>query len=104
MNILEDIKKQHPAVEVSGWDWNSKNGFSKRPFPWSHFYITWDGYLVPCCSKPFPKELNFGNVFENGVISCLNIAEFEDFRAGWYKNNPQEFCNKCHFIGIEPLT
>ncbi len=108
--FLEELKRvdavsaNHPFVEVSNWDYKSKNEFKKCPFPWTHFYICWNGFVTPCCSKPFPKELNFGNVFENGVMGCLNSKDFTKFRELWHKNQTHQFCRKCHFIEIEPIT
>ncbi len=107
--FLNELKKaqgaeeQAPGVEVTYWDYKSKNEFKKCVFPWTHFYICWNGFLTPCCSKPFPKELNFGNVFEHGVMSVLNGSSFRQFRKGWYTNQAPDFCRKCHFIDLEPI-
>ncbi len=107
--FLDELKKakftekQFPNVEVTFWDYKSKNEFQKCLFPWTHFYICWNGFLTPCCSKPFPKELNFGNVFEQGVMPVLNGSSFRQFRKMWYLNQTHRFCNKCHFIELEPI-
>ena len=73
-------------------------GFITCPYPWKGFYITWDGFLVPCCAKPFPKEKNFGNVFKKGLLNCLNDKDFIEFRAMAKKNITPDFCKRCHFI------
>lgn len=90
-------------VDVSFWDYESENGFNKCPFPWSHFYISWDGYLPPCCAKPFPKELSFGDLNKSGLIDCLNSKEFQNFRSLWYKNITPGFCKKCHFTDLKAI-
>ncbi len=59
-------------VTLSLYDYTTKNGFKKCIYPWIHNYVSWDGYMVPCCARPFPKELHFGNVFEQGVLNSLN--------------------------------
>ena len=100
--LVKDSIRKHPDVQVSLWDFNSKNNFKRCPFPWTHFYITWNGYLVPCCSKPFPKELHFGNVFDQGLKTCLNSAAFKSMRINWFENKPPVFCSKCHFIDLGP--
>ncbi len=103
---LENLKnsaKTYPGINVALWDQHTPPGFRKCPFPWSHFYITWDGYLVPCCAKPFPKELSFGNVFQSGVMNCLNSPAFRNFRKMWYKNQTPPFCSKCHMIDLPSL-
>jgi radical SAM protein with 4Fe4S-binding SPASM domain len=74
---------------------STDNGFKSCPYPWNYFYVSWDGYLPPCCAKPFPKELNFGNVFENGLMKSLNSEGFMNFRKMWYKNKTPDFCRKC---------
>ena len=59
--------------------------------------------MTPCCAKPFPKELNFGNVFETSLMQCLNSKEYRQFREMWYKNETPEFCKKCHVVDLEPI-
>ena len=90
-------------VELSIWDVKTKNEFKKCHLPWNHFYISWDGWLTPCCAKPFPKELNFGNVYESSLMSCLNSPAYKDFRLMWYKNITPDFCKKCHVIDLKPI-
>lgn len=90
-------------VVLSVWDFRSPAGFQKCHLPWSHFYISWDGYMTPCCAKPFPKELNFGNVFEEGLMTCLNKPEYRAFRQMWYENKTPDFCRKCHMVDMAPI-
>jgi radical SAM protein with 4Fe4S-binding SPASM domain len=92
-----------PNVIVTNRNFRTDNGFRKCPFPWTHFYICQDGFIAPCCAKPFPKELNFGNVFNNHVIEVLNSTQYRNFRQLWFANKTPSFCNKCHFIYIEPI-
>ncbi len=103
LDNLKNSAKKYPGIDIAVWDQNTPPGFRKCPFPWSHFYITWDGFLVPCCAKPFPKELNFGNVFQSGVMNCLNGPAFRDFRKMWYKNQTPPFCTRCHMIDLPSL-
>jgi radical SAM protein with 4Fe4S-binding SPASM domain len=98
-----DLSKQSGTVELSIWDIKKKNEFKKCHLPWNHFYISWDGYMTPCCAKPFPKELNFGNVFETSLMQCLNSKEYRSFRKMWYKNETPEFCKKCHVVDLKPI-
>jgi radical SAM protein with 4Fe4S-binding SPASM domain len=98
-----DLSKQLKNVELSIWDVKKKNEFKKCHLPWNHFYISWDGYMTPCCAKPFPKELNFGNVFETSLMQCLNSKGYRAFRKMWYKNETPDFCQKCHVVDLQPL-
>lgn len=90
-------------IDFTTWDFKSEAGFKKCDFPWSHFYVTWDGYATPCCAKPFPKELNFGNVFEDGLLNCLNSDDYQEFRAQWYRNETPKFCEKCHMVDMPAI-
>ncbi len=100
---LEKTIKDTPEVLVTERNFKTDNSFQKCPFPWTHFYISWDGFVPPCCAKPFPKELNFGNVFNSKIIYILNSNRYREFRKLWFRNTPPNFCNKCHFIDIEPI-
>lgn len=103
IDALDEVIAQTPEVLVSQNNFSTENGFRKCPFPWTHFYISWDGYVPPCCAKPFPKELNFGNVFDAKVIDVLNSEAYQRFRRRWFQNSPPAFCHKCHFIDLEPV-
>ena len=100
---LEKTINDTPEVLVTERNFRTDNSFKKCPFPWTHFYISWDGYVPPCCAKPFPKELNFGNVFNSMIIDIFNSNKYREFRTLWFRNTPPVFCNKCHFIDIEPI-
>jgi radical SAM protein with 4Fe4S-binding SPASM domain len=103
LNSLEKAIGQHPEVTVTNKNFVTQNSFQKCPFPWTHFYITWDAYMVPCCAKPFPKEMNFGNVRGRKVIDVLNSTQYQKFRKMWFENKSPIFCEKCHFLNIEPV-
>jgi len=100
---LEHTIKDNPEVIVTERNFETDNSFQKCPFPWTHFYISWNGFVTPCCAKPFPKEMNFGSVFNSRVIDILNSEKYKEFRRLWFKNTPPAFCDKCHFIDIEPI-
>lgn len=100
---LENTIKSVPEVFVNERNFKTDNNFQKCPFPWTHFYVSWDGYMPPCCAKPFPKELHFGNVNNKKLIDILNSIEYKDFRNMWFNNCPPAFCNKCHYIDIKPI-
>ncbi|MCH8331226.1 MAG: radical SAM protein [Bacteroidetes bacterium] len=98
-NLAEEL-----GIELTTFDFDTAPGFRKCMYPWSHFYISWDGYMTPCCAKPFPQELHFGNVFEDGLMKCLNSNGFRNFRSMWYRNETPEFCEKCHMIELTVIS
>ncbi len=92
-----EIARQN-NVEIIYPKFSGENGFSFCPYPWNHFYVSWDGFLVPCCAKPFPKEKNFGNVFKTDLMSCINNEEFFSFREMSRQNITPDFCKRCHYV------
>jgi radical SAM protein with 4Fe4S-binding SPASM domain len=79
-------------------DLDAPKGFRHCDYPWDNFYITWDGYSVPCCAKPFPKEKQFGNVFTDGLMPVLNSEDYQQFRHLSRDNITPDFCERCHKI------
>jgi radical SAM protein with 4Fe4S-binding SPASM domain len=75
--------------------WTKKE--TKHPcwFLWSYPYITWDGYVTPCCARPFPKEFNFGNVFETDFREIWNSKKYRDFRKSFTSKAIPEICIGC---------
>jgi radical SAM protein with 4Fe4S-binding SPASM domain len=94
INVIEQAKK-YPGIEFTYPNFETSNNFQMCPYIWNYFYVSWDGYLPPCCAKPFPKELSFGNVFKDGLIDSLNSSSFIDFRNIWMNKKRPEFCSKC---------
>ena len=97
LHALKETQKQVKEVVVNYHSFETDHSFRACPFPWTHFYICWDGYITPCCAKPFPKELHFGNVFNSSVIEVLNSESLRHWRTCWFKNQTPAFCDKCHF-------
>jgi len=100
---LEEVIKNTKNVLVTEKNFKTQNSFQKCPFPWTHFYVTQDGYVPPCCAKPFPKEKNFGNVFNSNLIDVLNSSDFISWRKLWFKDKTPDFCKKCHLVNIKPV-
>ena len=85
--------------ELSLLPFQENPNFQDCPFPWEHPYITWNGYLVPCCGKPFPKLLNFGNVFEtDDFMAVFNGEKIQEFRRQWQRNEAPRFCHNCQYV------
>ena len=98
VNAVEEVKAMAAKwgdMEITGLDYPADGSFHDCIFPWEYPYITWDGYYVPCCGKPFPKLLHFGNVFEQELIEVLNSSQAQAFRRAWQRNIPPAFCHNC---------
>ncbi|MDL2314704.1 radical SAM protein [Bacteroidales bacterium OttesenSCG-928-C19] len=101
LEVEQEMRKTSENIKDVLVTWKSfttDGCFQKCNLPWTHFYICWNGFVTPCCTKPFPKELNFGNVFEKGVMNVLNGKEFREFRKLWYANKTPLFCKNCHYV------
>lgn len=100
----KELASEYPNVELTFYDFESPASFKKCRFMWNYFYITWDGFVPPCCAKPFPKEKHFGNAFEQPLIEILNTKDYQDFRQHWFNEVSPEFCDKCFNQNLPQLT
>ena len=91
------------GVEVAYFDMREARDFSYCEYPWNNFYISWEGWLVPCCAKPFPALLNFGSVVGGSVLDCVNHPALVDFRRLWRERLSPEFCRNCHLQHPGPV-
>lgn len=97
---MRQVSSNWKNMEITGPDFSVNGEFHDCIFPWKYPYITWDGYYVPCCGKPFPKLLNFGNVFTEDFMSVLNSQKAQKFRKMWQNNTPPSFCHNCQLTSI----
>lgn len=100
-NIVRKKGNEYADMEVTGMEYPQNGEFRDCIFPWQYPYITWNGYYVPCCGKPFPKLLNFGNVFtDGGVMKVLNSKKAQSFRRMWQANKAPQFCHNCQLVNF----
>ena len=95
LKVLEQAITLDKSIHVSKPTLEYDGAFSKCIFPWSHFYITWNGFVVPCCVKPFPKVMNFGSLHEETPITILNNKKYREFRRAWNLHEVPVFCRRC---------
>lgn len=98
LHHLKELQHTHPGLTFDAESQPGKGNFQECMYLWHHNYITWDGYMVPCCIKPFPLEKNFGNVFEKGVMAVINGPEYRQWRQLWQQNIAPQFCEHCGTI------
>ncbi|MHA1273711.1 MAG: radical SAM protein [Promethearchaeota archaeon] len=56
-------------------------------------YITWDGYITPCCHIENPKLFNFGNILQNSFKKIWNSPKYRYFRINHF--DPKSICKLC---------
>jgi radical SAM protein with 4Fe4S-binding SPASM domain len=64
-------------------------------WPWTGVYITYDGFVMPCCMISTPDRLNFGNILESSFESIWNSERFSAFRERLRTEDPPEVCGAC---------
>ncbi len=72
---LESTIRDTKKITVTNKNFETEKGFQKCPFPWTHFYICWDGFVPPCCAKPFPKELKWGSGLPRHMWQHLSVPQ-----------------------------
>ena len=69
--------------------------------PWfkSKCFITWDGYVTPCCLRPNPVPFNMGNIFNTNISRIWNNREYLNLRQALSNEKPTSLCRNCSYIG-----
>ena len=98
LNKVVEVSKRNDDMEITFPNFSRINEFTMCRFVLDYFNITWDGFIPPCCTKPFPKVLHFGNAFEDGVSNTLNSKEYQEFRKVLLNKKVPEFCLKCFYV------
>lgn len=73
---------------------NPINGKNVCPDAFFSAYITWDGYITPCCMLPCSNVFNFGNVLHEPFSKIWNNAKYQKFRKEISKGTPA-VCRGC---------
>ncbi|MBD5294677.1 MAG: radical SAM protein [Bacteroides sp.] len=92
------LEKAHdyPELEITGLDIQPEGTFHVCPLVYNSFQINQDGFVPPCCAKPFSKLMSFGNVKDSDVLSVLNSAAAKDFQRCWQMSRVPDFCRNCN--------
>ncbi len=70
-------------------------GRERCSWPWMGAYISYQGYMMPCCMVATPDRVNFGNVTGRLTTGVWNSKEFNTFRAQLESDQPPEICRTC---------
>lgn len=61
-------------------------------------YISWNGYVMPCCIRPDYQDFNFGNVFEKNIRDIWNSYGYINFRKELASGKVPLLCKGCSYI------
>jgi radical SAM protein with 4Fe4S-binding SPASM domain len=70
-------------------------GRDRCDWPWTGAYISYEGYMMPCCMVSTPDRANFGKVSERTLTSVWNSEEYNKFREQLDSPNPPDICRSC---------
>ena len=64
-------------------------------WPFLSCYISYDGYVTPCCIRQDPTALNFGNIFSMPFKKIWNSQKYKAFRRTMITDLPNIVCDNC---------
>lgn len=70
-------------------------GPKRCSWPWTGGYISYQGYVMPCCMVSTPDRINFGSSAEVPVEQVWNSTGFQAFRGQLSSDTPPEVCAAC---------
>ena len=70
-------------------------GRERCDWPWTGAYVTYDGYLLPCCMVATPDRANLGNLADGTFEELWHGAAYRDFRARLDSDEPPDVCKSC---------
>jgi radical SAM protein with 4Fe4S-binding SPASM domain len=70
-------------------------GYENCPWHRGGVYISWQGYVTPCCQRPDPRTIHFGNVLEQPFEAIWNSDKYRRFRDELAAGRPPETCRTC---------
>ncbi|HNW93662.1 MAG TPA: radical SAM protein [bacterium] len=66
-----------------------------------HIFITWDGFLTPCCLRADPEVFTFGNILQQSAAVLFSSEKYRAFKRALRDNRPHPLC--CHCPSLETL-
>jgi MoaA/NifB/PqqE/SkfB family radical SAM enzyme len=70
-------------------------GQERCDWPWTSAYISFQGYMMPCCMVSTPELINFGLVNHHNLEEIWNGPEYTDFRRQLSSDQPHPMCGAC---------
>ena len=64
-------------------------------WPWRSIYITWNGFVTPCCKILDYRTPSFGNLLEEDLESIWNGKEYQKYRKFLKKRKALPSCVGC---------
>lgn len=92
MNSLSDKCKRYNL----GFSFTtSEKKFSTCWWPNGGIYVTYDGFITPCCLRMDPSVYNFGNIFKDSIDVIFNGEKYQGFRRDFKEGRAPDICSNC---------
>ncbi len=98
----EDLDRIRAEVDSLSWDWSlparmmgPTEGYENCSWYRGGIYVSWEGYVTPCCQRPDPRTINFGNILEQSFGAIWNSDAYRRFREALAAGRPPETCRTC---------
>jgi len=75
--------------------WGEEKCYNPCRFPWTYVYVTWDGFVQPCCFRTSHKEYNLGNLLKDDFRTLWNSVEYRNFRNIIKSGMLHNVCGDC---------
>jgi len=95
---LERGKELDIAVKFNRRDqavWPEHDTFVPCKYLWNFPFISWNGFVCLCCSRPDPKDQSFGNLFEKSFQEIWFGEEYARFREQVREGTQDTVCKSC---------
>ncbi|MBN1426225.1 radical SAM protein [Candidatus Fermentibacteria bacterium] len=63
---------------------------------WDYPYVTWEGFLTPCCALPYAETAALGDLRSSSFKSIWNGPGYRAMRDGLSRGRIPELCRGCH--------
>lgn len=67
-------------------------------WPWRSIYITWNGYVTPCCKILDYRKPFFGNILKEDFWNIWNSEEYQMFRKLLKERKAPSPCRGCNMV------
>ncbi len=70
-------------------------GLQRCNWPWTGAYISFQGYMMPCCMVSTPELINFGLATKDNLEEVWNGEAYQSFREQLSLDEPHAMCASC---------
>jgi radical SAM protein with 4Fe4S-binding SPASM domain len=70
-------------------------GSKRCSWPWTGMYVSYQGFVMPCCMIATPDRANFGNLTEASAAAVWQGNESRSFREQLDSDSPPAVCQSC---------